>query len=136
MPLVTEVGLGLRHIVFDRDPAAPRKGAQHPPHGKRHSSSPLFGPCSLLPNGWMYQDANWYGGSVNIVLNGDLSLPRKGAQNPYFSAHGVYILLSETLHRACWQILILPSPRRLFFRRFSVCLTVSNFAQKLPNGFT
>ena len=31
MPLGTEVGLGLRDIVFDVDPANPRKRA-HPPH--------------------------------------------------------------------------------------------------------
>jgi len=31
MPLGTEVGLGLRDIVFDVDPATPRKRA-HPPH--------------------------------------------------------------------------------------------------------
>jgi len=37
MPLGTEVGLGLRDIVFDVDPATPRKTA-HPPH-------PIFGPC-------------------------------------------------------------------------------------------
>ena len=35
MPLGMEVGLGLRDIVFDVDPATPRKRA-HPPH-------PIFG---------------------------------------------------------------------------------------------
>ena len=30
MPLGTEVGLGLRDIVFDVDPATPRKGHRHP----------------------------------------------------------------------------------------------------------
>jgi len=34
------------------------------------------------------------------------------------------------------EAILLPPPRRLCFRRcLSVCLTVSNFAQKLPNGF-
>ena len=37
MPLGTDVGLGLCNIVFDVDPATPRKKA-HPPH-------PNFGPC-------------------------------------------------------------------------------------------
>ena len=31
MPLGTEVDLAPGHIVLDRDPALPRKGAQHPP---------------------------------------------------------------------------------------------------------
>jgi len=41
MPLGTEVGLGLRDIMFDVDPATPTKRA-HPPH-------PIFGPCLLWP---------------------------------------------------------------------------------------
>jgi len=55
MPLGTEVGLGrgLRNIVFDVDPTTPRKRA-HPP-------LPNFGPCLLWPNGWMDEDAAWYG---------------------------------------------------------------------------
>jgi len=40
------------NIVFDADPALPAlKG-----HGSR-----TFGPCLLWPNGWMDQDATWYG---------------------------------------------------------------------------
>jgi len=52
MQLGTEVGqvdLGLRNIVFDVDPATPRKRAQPPP--------PNFGPCLLWPNSWMDEDA-------------------------------------------------------------------------------
>ena len=41
MPLGTEVGLGLRDIVFDLDPAIPRKRADRP--------HPIFGPCLLWP---------------------------------------------------------------------------------------
>jgi len=40
MPLGTEVGLGLRDIVFDVDPATPRKKAQLPP--------PNFWPVSIV----------------------------------------------------------------------------------------
>jgi len=53
MPLGTEVGLGLRDIVFDVDPATPRKRA--------HPSPSNFGPCLLWPDGWMDEDATWYG---------------------------------------------------------------------------
>ena len=40
MPLGTEVGLGLRDIVFDVDPATPRKRAHPPP--------PNFWPMFIL----------------------------------------------------------------------------------------
>ena len=46
-------GRPLRDIVFDVDPATPRKRA-HPRH-------PIFGSCLLWPNGWMDEDAAWYG---------------------------------------------------------------------------
>jgi len=52
--LVTEVGLGPEDIVLDGDLAPlPKKGAEPPP---------IFGPCLLWPNGWMDEDATWYGG--------------------------------------------------------------------------
>jgi len=54
MPLGMEtVGLGPGDFVFDGDSATPRKRAD-PPH-------PIFGPCLLWPNGWMDEDATWYG---------------------------------------------------------------------------
>jgi len=52
--LVQKIGLGPSHIVLDEDPAPP-KGA-HPP--------PIFGPYLLWTNGWMDQDATWYGGRL------------------------------------------------------------------------
>ena len=79
MPLGMEIGLGLRDIVFDVDPATPRKRDTH--------SHPIFGPCLLWPNGWMDEDAAWYGsiyidlGSGHIVLDG-VPAPAKGAQHP------------------------------------------------------
>ena len=46
MRLGTEVGLGLRDIVWDVDPATPRR--------KGTPTQPIFGPCLLWPNGgWM-----------------------------------------------------------------------------------
>ena len=78
MPLVMEVGLGLRDIGFDVDPAAPRRKRTHKP-------PPNFGPCLLWPNGWMDEDAAWYGsihlGGGYIVLDG-VPAPAKGAQQP------------------------------------------------------
>jgi len=82
MALSTEVGLGLGDIVLYGDPAPiPQKGAHQPP---------LFGPCLFWPNGWMDQDATWYGGRPwprpHCVTWGPSS-PSKGAQQLPFLAH-------------------------------------------------
>jgi len=53
MPLGMEVGLGSVNFVFMETQLFPEKG---------HSPHPIFGPCLLWPNGWMDQDATWYGG--------------------------------------------------------------------------
>ena len=70
MPLGTEVGLIPDDIVLDGDPAPFRYGT---------TASPLFGPCLLWPNGWIDQDATWYGGiglgQGDIVLHGHLASP-------------------------------------------------------------
>jgi len=49
----TEVGLGPGHIVLDGNPA--------PPNG---TQVPNFRPMYIImwPNGWIDQDATWYGG--------------------------------------------------------------------------
>ena len=78
MALGTEVGLAPGHIVLGGNPAPlPKKGAEPPP---------IFGPFLLWPNGWMHEDATWYGGRHrpgDIVLDGDpAALPKKGAEPP------------------------------------------------------
>jgi len=55
MPLGMELGLGTGDFVFDVD-------LTQLPQKKGHSPHPIFGPCLLWPNGWMDQDATWYGG--------------------------------------------------------------------------
>jgi len=73
MKLGTQVGLGSDHIVLDGDPAPLTKGAQ-----------PHFSLYLLWPNGWMNQDATWYGvglGAVSIVLHG---IPPKRGTAPNF----------------------------------------------------
>jgi len=48
------VGLSPGDFVLDGNPVPfPPKGAD--------PSSPIFGPFLLWPNGWMHQDATWYG---------------------------------------------------------------------------
>ena len=53
MPLRREVGLDPRGIVLDGDPAPSQKGDRAP--------SAIFGSLLLWRNGWMHQDATWYG---------------------------------------------------------------------------
>ena len=54
-----------------------------PKRGTAHN----FGPCLLWPNGWIDQDATWYGGRPrprpHCVRWGPSSLPKKG-QSPNF----------------------------------------------------
>jgi len=78
-----EVSLGLVHIVLDGGTAAlPEKGVQPP--------FPIFGPSLLWPNGWMHQDATWYGGRPQAtrvcVRWGPGPLPQKGRSSTQFSA--------------------------------------------------
>jgi len=54
---------------------------------------PIFGPFLLWPNGWMHQDATWFGGRPhrlspgNFVVDGDPAVPPQKGRNPQFSAH-------------------------------------------------
>ena len=78
MALGMEVGLGPGHTVLDGDPASvPKKGAKHF----------IFRPFLLWPNGWMHQDATWYGGRPQprrlCVFDGDPCTPRKRAHAPH-----------------------------------------------------
>jgi len=58
MPLGTGVGIGTGHIVLHGNPARHSK--------KEHNSPQIFGPYLLWPNGWMNQDAAWYGGRPRL----------------------------------------------------------------------
>jgi len=53
MALGMEVGLGPDHNAQDGDPAPLPKKGQRPP---------IFATSLLWLNGWMHQDATWYGG--------------------------------------------------------------------------
>jgi len=55
MPLGTEVNIGPGDVVLN-GVAATLKGTQ----------PPVFGPCLLWPNGWLDEDATWYG-SIDLV---------------------------------------------------------------------
>ena len=83
MPLGTDVGLGPGHIVLHEDPASP------PP--KKGGKAPNFQPMSIVPNGWMDQEATWYGGRLRLkqhcVRRGPDPAPPKKEHRPHFSAH-------------------------------------------------
>ena len=84
MKLGTQVGLGPGHSVLGGDPAsASPKGGAEPP---------IFGTYPLWSNGWMDQDATWYGSRPRprrlCVRWGPYSPAEKGAQpSPPRSAH-------------------------------------------------
>jgi len=55
------------------------------PRKKGHSLHPIFGPCLLLPNGWMDEDTTWYGSRPRPrphCVRQVSSSPAKGAQQP------------------------------------------------------
>ena len=77
MPLGMEVGLHQDDIVLDGNPAPL----------KRARALPLFGPCLLWLNGWMDQDASWYGGRPrprpHCVRLGPSSPPKRSTATPH-----------------------------------------------------
>jgi len=78
--LGTEVGLSLGDIVLDVE------GTQLPCPKGAHPHQ-IFGPCILWPNGWMDEDATWYGRrrrpGPHCVRRGPSSPPpAKGVQQP------------------------------------------------------
>jgi len=80
MPLGMEVGLSPDDLVLDEDPARPplKRGTPHLPT------------MSIVANGWMYQDATWYGGKASAqatLLDEDPDPPQKRSTAPQLSAH-------------------------------------------------
>jgi len=64
-------------------------GTQLPPEKGHTDSHPIFGPRLLWPNGWMDQDASWYGGKRRPrrrYVRWGRSSPLKGAQPPVFGS--------------------------------------------------
>ena len=84
MPVGMEAGLGPGDFVFDGDPVIPQKKGHTHPHA-------IFSPRLLLPNGWMDENATWYGSRpwpIHIVLDGVPALRERGTTaTPLFSAH-------------------------------------------------
>ena len=71
--------------------------------------SPIFGPFLLWPNGWMHQDATWYGGRAQprgrCVTWGPSPPSQKGEARGQFSVH-VYLYCGQTagsIKMALWH---------------------------------
>ena len=83
MPFGMEVGLNSGDFVLHEDTPPPQKGAE--------PASPILGPFLLWRNGWMHQNATWYGGRPQprgLLFDGDQAPPpKKRGQSPKFSAH-------------------------------------------------
>ena len=80
MPLGMEVG-SAQSTLYSMGPRYPQKKGHTHPH-------PIFGPCLLWPNGWMDQDATWYGSrrrqNWNILLDGVPALGERDTAGPSF----------------------------------------------------
>ena len=120
MPLGMEVGLVPSDFVLDWNPAPPpRKGGGAPNFrpmsivperldgsrwnlawrwasgdpatlSKKGAKPPNFSPFLLWPNGWMHQDATWYGGRPQpkrLCVRCGPSSPSKREHSPQFLAH-------------------------------------------------
>jgi len=65
-------------------------GTQPPPQKGGGASSPIFGLFLLWPNGWMHQDATWYGDRPQprgLCVRGGPSPSPKRERNSQFSFH-------------------------------------------------
>jgi len=81
MPLGMEVGLSPGDFVLDGDTA---------PSSKRGGAPPIFGPRLLWQNGYMDQDATWYGGRprpTRHCVRWESSSPSLKGHSPQFSAN-------------------------------------------------
>jgi len=74
MPLGMEVNLGPGDVVLD--------GVTAPTPAPNRGTAPVFGSYLLWRNGWMDEDATWYGSTVRRGP----SSPAKGHSSPLFSA--------------------------------------------------
>ena len=77
-----EVGLNPGNFVLDGDPV-------FPPQQRGRSPLPIFGTFLLCPNGWMHQDATWYGGRPQprrlcVRWKPRFTLPQRGQSPPTF----------------------------------------------------
>ena len=106
MALGMEVGLGPGDFVFNGDPDSDFvfDGAQLPPEHTHHH--PVFGPCLFWPNGWMDEDATWYGSRSrprpHCIRRGPTSA-RNGHRAPP-SFRPMFIVATVAHLSYCWAV--------------------------------
>jgi len=83
-------------------------GTQLPPEQTAHHHQPVFGPCLLWPNGWMDEDATWYGSRPrtrpHCVRRGPRP-PRKGNSSPP-SFRSMTIVTTVAHLSYCWALVL------------------------------
>ena len=81
---------------------------QPPPPKGVEPASPIFVPFLLCPNGWMHQDATWYGSRPPRkphCIRRVPSAPRKGHSTPSFMP--MYIVATIAQLSYCWALVYL-----------------------------
>jgi len=112
------IGLGPGHIVLDGDPASQLPLAQ------RGTAPQIFGPCLLLPNGWLDEAGTWHGGRPQLrrlcVIPGDFvrpSLPSQQRGQSTLPIFGPFLLcLNGWMHQDATRHGGRPQPRRVCVR--------------------
>jgi len=98
MPLGMEVGLSQSDFLLDGDPAPSPK------------TSPIFGPFLLRPNGWMHQDATWYGVGLSpgdFVFDGDTApTPQEGGGAPLPNFRSISIVTKRLDASRCHLVFL------------------------------
>ena len=81
-------------------PHCARWGHSSPTQKGDRAPSPIFGPSLLWPNGWMHQNATWYGGRL-----GTQPRPQKGPSPPnYRSLQADKLKISLSVRNNCIMI--------------------------------
>ena len=97
--------------MFDADPVTPKKA--HPRH-------PIFGLCLLWPNGWIGEDASWYGSRYrprpHYVRRAPSSPRERGTAAPSFRPMSIVATVAHLSY--CWALVF--SERELTFT-FAIC---------------
>jgi len=117
MALGMEVGLGPGDFVFDRDPATPRTEGTP-------TTSQFLAICLLWPNGWMDEDATWYGSRPRPrphCIRRSPSSAGKGHSSPHL--FGPCLL---------WPRSPISATAELLLRHGVVCLVCLTDSQSLP----
>ena len=96
----------------------------------------IHGPCLLWPNGWMDQDAIWYGGRPrpspdHIVLHGDPAPPPPKGHSPNFRSVSI-VAKGSPIPATAEHLFILPVPKRLDAPRVQVRGVMRRLCGSLP----